>query len=79
MLFANDAAVAAHSPSHLQYLMNRFVMTAFGLTISLKKTKALAQATSSPKITISNYELEVVDKFSYLGFTISSKLSLDRD
>ena len=39
MLFADDAAVAAHRPSRLQSLMNSFanVYTAFGLTISLKK------------------------------------------
>ena len=44
-----------------------------------QKTKFLAQATTSPKITINNYELEVVDKFIYLWSTISIKLSLDRD
>ena len=60
MLFTDDAAVAAYSPSHLQFL------TTFGLTISLKKTKVLAQATISPKITMNNYELEVVDKFIYI-------------
>ena len=37
--------------------------TAFGLTISLKKTKVLAQATTSPKISIHNYELEVVKQW----------------
>ena len=39
MLFADDAAIAAHSPSQLQYLMDRFAnaCTDFGLTISLKK------------------------------------------
>ena len=61
MLFADDSAVEAHSSSQLQYLMDRFAnaCTAFGLTISLKKTKILAQATTSPKITINNYELQV--------------------
>ena len=79
MLFTDDAAVAAHSPSQLQYLMDRFsnACTAFELTISLTKTKVLVQATTSSKITINNYELEVVEQFKYS--TISSKLSLDRD
>ena len=82
MLFANDDAVSAHSPSHLKSLMDRFAnaRTAFGLTISLKKnTKVLAQTTISPNITVNNYELEMVDKFTYLGSTINSKLSLDRE
>ena len=41
MLFADDAAVAAHNPSQLQSLMDRFANAcdAFGLTISLKKKK----------------------------------------
>ena len=45
MLFADNAAVAVHSPSQLQYLMDRFAnaYTAFGLTISLnKKNKSLS-------------------------------------
>ena len=46
MLFADDAAVAAHNPSQLQSLMDRFAnaCTTFGLFISLKKTKVLPQA-----------------------------------
>ena len=59
MLFADDVAVAAHIPSQLQSLMDRFAnaCTDFGLCISLKKTKVLAQATTLPKITINNYKL----------------------
>ena len=40
MLFADDAAVAAHSPSQLQSLMERFAnaCTAFGLTIIIGNT-----------------------------------------
>ena len=59
--------------------MDRFAnaCAAFELTISFKKkTKVLAQAITSPKITINNYELEVVEQFIYLGSTITSKLSL---
>ena len=64
LLFADDGAIAAHSPSQLQSLMGRFAnaCTAFGLTISLKKkSKVLAQVTTSPKIKINKYELEVVE------------------
>ena len=44
-----------------------------------QKIKALAQATTSSTITIKNYELEVVDKLTNFRFTISSKLSLDKE
>ena len=81
ILFAHDAAIAAHSPSQLQSLMDRFAnaCTDFGLTVSLKKTKVLAQAATSPKITINNYQLEVVEQFIYLGSTITTNLSLKRE
>ena len=69
---------AEHSSSYLQSLMDHFAntCTVIGLTISLKKFKVLAQATTSSKI-INNYELAVVDKFTYLRSTIM--LSLDRE
>ena len=70
----DNTTVAAHSPSYLQFLMDCFAnaCTVFGLTISLKK-KVFAQATTSTKVTINNYELEVVEQFMYLGSTISNK------
>ena len=39
MLFADDDTVVAHSPSHFQYLIDRFAKACpdFALTISLKK------------------------------------------
>ena len=51
------------------------------LSVSLPvyKAKVLAQATTSPKITINNYELEVLEKFIYLESTITSKFSLERE
>ena len=82
MLFADDAAVAAHTQSELQTLMDRFAQacTDFGLTISLKKTNILVQGTAeTPCITINNYELDVVNEFTYLGSTISNNLSLAKE
>ena len=79
-LFADDAAVTAHSDMELQQLMTRFSQACedFGLTISLKKTQVMAQDTGSqPHIHISNHELDVVHDFVYLGSTISDSLSLD--
>ena len=49
----------------------------FGLTINLKKTQVIGQGLdSSPSITISTQELEVVHDFVYLDSTISDTLSL---
>ena len=82
MLFADDAALAAHTEADLQQLITLFAeaCTEFGLTISLKKTNIMAQDVSTiPTITIGDHILEVVDKFTYLGSTISNNLSLDAE
>ena len=77
-LFADDAAVTAHSAKDLQQLMTRFSNACqdFGLTISLKKTQVMGQDVDSPPaISINDQELDVVH-FVYLGSTISDTLSL---
>ncbi|XP_071943876.1 uncharacterized protein [Antedon mediterranea] len=46
----------------------------------LKKTNVLSHdAANAPEIKIGDYTLEVVDKFTYLGSTVSSNLSLDAE
>ena len=74
-LFADDAAVVAHSAKELQQMMSRFseAYKYFGLTISLKKTRdGMGQGVPDPPaIIISNHQLEVVHDFAYLGSTIS--------
>ena len=80
LLFADDAALASHSEAGLQRLVDKLshACKEFGLTITLKKTNILAQdAETPPVITINNTEPEVVDSFTYLGSTVSSKASLD--
>ena len=80
MLFADDAALTAHSGEALQRLVNRFAHACreFGLTISLKKTNVIARdASQVPSVKISDYTLEVVEDFIYLGSNISNNLSLD--
>ena len=80
LLFADDAAVTAHSLEDLQHLINRFAeaCTLFGLTISLKKTQVMGQGVQKPpSIHIQDYELETVHDFVYLGSTISDNLTLD--
>ena len=77
-----NAAVATHTHEELQALMDCFSQACkyFGLTISLKKTNILGQDTEAlPVITIDNYELDVVCQFTYLGSTITDKLSLDAE
>ncbi len=52
----------------------------FGLTISLKKSNVMGQDVSStPCISIGHHTLETVEDFIYLGSTISSNLSLDKE
>ena len=51
---------------------------AFNLVISVKKTVILTQeGTAQAHIELDNKELEAVDKFCYLGSTITSTTSLD--
>ena len=54
----------------------------FGLTISTKKTEvmhqpALGKTYAEPNITISGQRQNVVDKFTYLGSTISRNIVID--
>ena len=82
MLFEDDATVTTHTELELQALMDRFSQACkdFGLTISLKKMNVLGQHTIElPAITIDDYELDVVEHFTYLGSTITDNLSLDTE
>ena len=82
LLFADDAALTAHTEEALQRLISRFSSACgeFGLTISLKKTNILGQdVCSTPCISIGDHTLEVVEAFTYLGSTISKNLSLDAE
>ena len=50
------------------------------MIISLKKTTVIGQNTPAPPtISIGNYNLEVVEKFCYLGSTVYSIVSLDAE
>ncbi|KAI8515730.1 hypothetical protein Bbelb_065430 [Branchiostoma belcheri] len=82
LLFADDAALAAHTENKLQILLDKLSCACqdFSLTISLKKTKVMCQGVDHPpSITINNYELEVVPKFTYLGSTVTNNLSLEAE
>ena len=60
-------------------LINKFA-SAFGLTVSLKKTNVSAKDVShAPEIKIGGDTLEEVDEFTYLGTTNSMILNLDSE
>ena len=80
LLYADDAALVSHSEDELQRLLDRFSNSCdqFGLTISLKKTQVMGQATpAQPLLKINGENLEVVHQFQYLGSTMTDTLSLD--
>ena len=85
LLFANDAALVAHTESALQRLTSCFAEAAqlFGLEVSLKSTEVLYQPAPReeyclPHITIGETVLKTVHQFTYLGCTITSNAKIDR-
>ena len=79
LLFADDAAIVAHTETALHHTTSCFAEAAqvFGLEVSMKKTEVLHQPSPHvvhhpPRITIGHSELKSVHQFSYLGRTISS-------
>ena len=86
LLFADDAALVAHTERALQRITSCFAEAAqlFGLEVSLKKTEVLHQPAPReeyrpPHIIIGNTELKTVQHFTYLGCTISSDAKIDRE
>ncbi|CAH1277284.1 CYP3A43, partial [Branchiostoma lanceolatum] len=82
LLFADDAALSAHVEHELQQMLNQFAHACreFALTISIKKTVVMGQDVPKPPvITIGSEVLEVTDHFTYLGSTVTSNLSLDKE
>ncbi|GFO47334.1 hypothetical protein PoB_007383900 [Plakobranchus ocellatus] len=86
LLFADDAALVAHTEQALQRLTSCFADASrlFGLEISLKKTEVLHQpapqeAYHPPHILINSSELKSTPQFTYLGCTISSDARLDKE
>ena len=80
MLFADDAALTAHSGEALQTLVNRFAHACREFGLSLKKTNVIARdASQVPSVKINDYTLEVIEYFTYLGSNISNNLSLDTE
>jgi len=79
LLYADDAALVAHSIADTQVLCNSFAAACidFGMKISLSKSVVLVQGVSDPvTITINNVVLKVVEKFCYLGSNVTASGSL---
>ena len=75
-----------HTVDDIQAITNAFARSArrFGLTISLKKTEVIYQPKpgadyTAPTTTIDNNPQNVVDKFTYVGSTISQNALIDDD
>ena len=82
LLFADDAALVTHDPVALQRLLNKLseACQIFGLSISAAKTVVLQQGVNQMRdFYLYDQLIGNVDKFCYLGSTISSDLSLDEE
>ena len=84
-LFADDAALVAHTEGALQRITSCLADVAhlFGLEVSLKKTEVFHQPEPRveyrpPHISIGETELKSVQQFTYLRCTISSDARVDK-
>ena len=84
LLFADHAALVACSAESHQRLLDRFSQScrSFGLKISLKKTVTMHQgsaAGSNSEINVDGRSLDSVDKFCYLGSTLTKNVDLNEE
>ena len=82
--FADDCALNAGSAEDMQHSMDLFsnAYSNFGLTISTKKTEVIYQPApknlyQEPTVTVNGQKLATVDKFVYLGSTLSRGVHID--
>jgi len=84
LLFADDQVIIADRVDNLQraaHILNQ-IITEYGLTISVQKTKSMAFRGRDPvrtKIVIDNKIIEEVNSFNYLERMISYEKELDID
>ncbi|CAG4979837.1 unnamed protein product [Colias eurytheme] len=82
LLFADDAAFVANSVMELQSILDKFsrACTLFSMSINTKKTVVLVQGpTDRPTFLLDGTPLQLVDKFGYLGSTVTSNLSMNAE
>ena len=84
LLFADDCALNATSEEGMQNSVDKFsdACKNFGLTISTKKTEVLHQPApresyNEPHISVNGQRFNAVEKFTYLGSTLSRSVTID--
>nr|XP_014345435.1 PREDICTED: uncharacterized protein LOC106703964 [Latimeria chalumnae] len=84
LLFTDDCALVAHTQDNLQVIMDHFAKACChcGLTMNLKKIEVMYQPASGkpyqpPRITIDGSLISLIDKFTYLGSTLSCNTQVD--
>ena len=83
-LFADDQVIIADREDNLQRAAHKLnqIITEYGLTISVQKTKSMPFRGRDPvrtKIVIDNKIIKQVNSFNYLGNMISYEKQLDID
>ena len=85
-LFADDCALNAGSEDGMQRSMDKLSTACddYGLTISTRKTEVMHQPAPheeyvEPSITVNGQTLQAVDKFTYLGSTLSRTTLIDEE
>lgn len=84
IMYADDLCFVTECPDSLQQLMSSFHESCqrFGLKISVKKTEVMCvdiRGRETLSIKLGEDELKQVDKFRYLGSTLTSKCDLDAE
>lgn len=84
LLFADDCALNAPTAEKMQNSVSHFSTSCrnFGFTINTKKTEVMHQPAPqkpyvAPTISVEGEVLNVVDKFTYLGSTLSRCVTID--
>jgi len=84
LLFADDCALNAGTQLDMQQSMDLFSSACdnFGLLISIKKTEVMYQPAPKkpyiePSISVNGQKLHAVDRFTYLGSTLSRVVLID--
>ena len=84
LLFADDIALISSTPSGLQNQIRNLQQASdsLGLTVNLQKTKIMifrkgGYLSKYEKWYYKGKEIEVVNSYKYLGFTLTTKLSID--
>jgi hypothetical protein len=84
LLFADDICLISTTPAGLQNQINNLekASEALGLTVNLNKTKVMifrkgGHLAKAEKWFYKGKQIEVVNSYKYLGFTLTTKLSFD--